>query len=147
MLNISQLFCRSQITSTPPNNTSPRSPLRSTVTSPQVRALISSLHSSQSSSGKHVVIFTSRKLHSSPQHISFHKQISDSLTVIVSHLAVKPSFLIAKGGITSNDVASIGLNISSAVVLGQIDVGVPVWRTGEESRFPGCLSPHYSFVV
>jgi hypothetical protein len=97
----------------------------------------------ESSAGKHVVIFTSRKLHSSSssQDISFHKQISDSLTAIVSHLSVKPSFLIAKGGITSNDVASIGLNISSAFVLGQIDVGVPVWRTGQESRFPGDISP------
>lgn len=84
-----------------------------------------------------MVVYTSRKLLSSNSDISFHKQISDSLTAIVSHLTTKPSFLIAKGGITSNDVASIGLNISSACVLGQIDVGVPVWKTGDESKFPG----------
>jgi uncharacterized protein YgbK (DUF1537 family) len=84
-----------------------------------------------------VVVFTSRQLPSSTQQISFHKQVSDSLTSLVARLTTKPSFLIAKGGITSNDVASIGLNISSAMVLGQIEVGVPVWRTGDESRFPG----------
>jgi len=42
---------------------------------------------------------------------------------------------VAKGGITSSDVATDGLNVKRAMVLGQILPGVPVWKTGPESRF------------
>lgn len=55
----------------------------------------------------------------------------------MKHLKIQPSFLIAKGGITSHDVASIGLGVEVAEVIGQIDVGVPVWKTQSESKFPG----------
>ena len=52
-------------------------------------------------------------------------------------LTVVPRFIIAKGGITSSDVATDGLDVRRAWVLGQILPGVPVWRLNEESRFPG----------
>jgi hypothetical protein len=55
----------------------------------------------------------------------------------VRRLTVKPSFLIAKGGITSHDTAQKGLSIATARVLGQVEPGVPVWRAGRESKFPG----------
>jgi len=45
--------------------------------------------------------------------------------------------LLAKGGITSSDVATQGLDVRRAIVLGQILPGVPVWRTGDESLHPG----------
>jgi uncharacterized protein YgbK (DUF1537 family) len=45
--------------------------------------------------------------------------------------------LIAKGGITSSDVATQALNVSRAVVMGQLLPGVPVWQLGAESRYPG----------
>lgn len=45
--------------------------------------------------------------------------------------------LVAKGGITSSDVATAGLGMKRAMVLGQILPGIPVWRLGSESRFPG----------
>ena len=51
--------------------------------------------------------------------------------------AVRPRFLIAKGGITSSDVGTKALHVKRAWVQGQIGPGVPVWRTGPESRFPG----------
>jgi len=44
---------------------------------------------------------------------------------------------VAKGGITSNDVAVHSLGIERAQVLGCIRPGVPVWRCGPESRAPG----------
>jgi uncharacterized protein YgbK (DUF1537 family) len=44
--------------------------------------------------------------------------------------------LIAKGGITSSDVATKGLGIQRALVMGQILPGVPVWQADQSSRFP-----------
>ena len=45
--------------------------------------------------------------------------------------------VIAKGGITSSDVGTKALKVKRADVMGQINPGIPVWRTGAESRFPG----------
>lgn len=52
-------------------------------------------------------------------------------------LSVSPSYIIAKGGITSSDVGTRGLGVKKALALGQAAPGVPVWLTGKESRFPG----------
>ncbi len=40
-------------------------------------------------------------------------------------------------GITASDIATAGLGVRRAMVLGQILPGVPVWRLGPESRYPG----------
>ncbi|MBO4368392.1 MAG: hydroxyacid dehydrogenase, partial [Clostridia bacterium] len=44
---------------------------------------------------------------------------------------------IAKGGITASDTGTKALKVKRALVLGQAAPGVPVWKTGEESLFPG----------
>lgn len=62
--------------------------------------------------------------------------ISDALTSIIRFLTVKPRFIIAKGGITSSDVGTKGLQVKKALVMGQIKKGIPVWLTGDESKFP-----------
>ena len=64
-------------------------------------------------------------------------KISDAISGLVNKLGIKPKFLIAKGGITSSDVGTKGLEVKKALVIGQILAGVPVWRTGSESKFPG----------
>ena len=64
-------------------------------------------------------------------------KISDALKNCVGHLKVTPSFVLAKGGITSSDVGIKALHVKKAKVLGQIQPGIPVWQTGEESLFPG----------
>ncbi len=64
-------------------------------------------------------------------------KISDGVTGIISSLTVRPGFIIAKGGITSSDVGTKGLSVKKALVLGQILPGIPVWLTGDESKFPG----------
>jgi len=46
---------------------------------------------------------------------------------------------MAKGGITSSDLATRGLNVKRAMVLGQLLPGVPVWRLGLEAKFPGLV--------
>ncbi|MBA7558148.1 hypothetical protein ES705_50939 [subsurface metagenome] len=60
-----------------------------------------------------------------------------SLVKIIKGIQVKPRFLVAKGGITASDIATEALNIKRALVMGQILPGVPVWKTGMESQFPG----------
>ena len=63
-------------------------------------------------------------------------RVSKAVTSIVSGLSVRPSFILAKGGITSSDIGTKGLGVKKARVLGQIRPGIPVWVTGEESKFP-----------
>jgi len=50
---------------------------------------------------------------------------------------VRPRYLIAKGGITSSDVATEALEVKAARVLGQVLPGVPVWKLVSESLWPG----------
>ena len=88
-----------------------------------------------------VVIYTSRKVLDpgnidQEELLALSVRISDSISRIVSDLSVRPKFIIAKGGITSSDIATKGLSIKKAVVIGQIRKGIPVWRMGEESKFP-----------
>lgn len=64
-------------------------------------------------------------------------KISHAVQSLVGKLLSRPSFIVAKGGITSSDIGTKALNVKRAIVLGQILPGIPVWRTGEESRFPG----------
>ena len=64
-------------------------------------------------------------------------RISDAVQSLVGRLSVTPSFVIAKGGITSSDVGTKALQVTRANVLGQIRPGIPVWQTGDNSRFPG----------
>lgn len=64
-------------------------------------------------------------------------RISDALQQCVGRLTVTPAFVVAKGGITSSDVGIKALRVKKAKVLGQIQHGIPVWQTGEESLFPG----------
>lgn len=92
--------------------------------------------------GTTAVVYTSRKLlfpegSDREEILGASVKISDALTGIVAHLRKQPKFLVAKGGITSSDVATKGLKIRKARVMGQIRPGIPVWMTGEESRFPG----------
>ncbi len=64
-------------------------------------------------------------------------KISDALVQIVNRLTIQPKFIISKGGITSSDVATKGLHIKKALVLGQVAPGIPAWKAGSESKFPG----------
>ena len=65
------------------------------------------------------------------------KIISGFLADIVKNLPARPAYIIAKGGITSSDLATHGLGVKRAMVLGQILPGIPVWELGAETKFPG----------
>ncbi len=90
--------------------------------------------------GRDVVLFTSRALITGPDaaaSLQIAARVSDALVAVLRQLEVRPRYLIAKGGITSSDLATRGLGVERAVVLGQILPGVPVWRLGPETKFPG----------
>jgi uncharacterized protein YgbK (DUF1537 family) len=89
--------------------------------------------------GHDVVLYTSRELHVPPgmTQLQVAQQVSDALVSVVRELPVRPRYLIGKGGITSSDLATNALGVHKARVLGQIVPGVPVWRLGQESKYPG----------
>ena len=90
--------------------------------------------------GKDTVLFTSRKLVTgadADESLRIGQRVSAALVEIASRLSTSPRFFIAKGGITSSDLATKALGVKRALVRGQILPGIPVWQLGEEARFPG----------
>ena len=101
---------------------------------------IAALVNERIKNGIHTVIYTSRtliKAENEAESLKLSVAISDAFTGIVGKLQIKPRFIIAKGGITSSDVATKALQIRHADVMGQIRPGIPVWRCKEGSLFPG----------
>ncbi|HWL12677.1 MAG TPA: four-carbon acid sugar kinase family protein [Ureibacillus sp.] len=92
--------------------------------------------------GKNVAVYTRRERldlgeGKKEEELKLAVKISDAVTSIVKRLEVRPSYIIAKGGITSSDIGTNGLEVKRATVAGQIRPGIPVWTTGSESKFPG----------
>jgi uncharacterized protein YgbK (DUF1537 family) len=90
--------------------------------------------------GNTPVIFTSRQelaFEDVQARLDFGLAVSALLMDIVKGLPEDIGFLISKGGITSNDVLSTGLELRTARLLGQILPGVSVVRTPDDhGRFP-----------
>lgn len=87
------------------------------------------------------VVYTSRqeiRLDDADQRQHLGQRVSDFLVDIVRQLSYTPSYLVAKGGITSHDILTHGLNIKSARVLGQIVSSVPCIMT---KAFPYIIFP------
>ncbi len=102
--------------------------------------------------GKVPVVYTSREersFDSAAERIAFGVQISEFLVSVVRRLPEDIGFLVAKGGITSHEVLSRGLGLSTARVLGQIAPGCTVVLPPEGQRlagvptviFPGNVGP------
>ncbi|MCG6929267.1 MAG: hypothetical protein LJE64_01820 [Desulfofustis sp.] len=90
--------------------------------------------------GRDAAIFTSRMLvagSDAESSLKIGQIVSDSLVKIVAGISVQPRYLVAKGGITSSDIATKALGIRKAMVIGQALPGVPAWRCGDETRYPG----------
>jgi uncharacterized protein YgbK (DUF1537 family) len=81
-----------------------------------------------------VVIRTSRALvtGSDAQHsLAIARAVSDALVATVQHIvaAIRPAFVVAKGGITSSDTATAGLSITRAWARGTLLPGiVSLWE-------------------
>ena len=92
-------------------------------------------------SGRSAVCYTERLLlekvgESKEEALMRSVKISDGVMHLVKDLSVTPSFVVAKGGITSSDVGVKALSVKKALVIGQAEAGIPVWKTGDESKFP-----------
>ena len=62
------------------------------------------------------MIYTSRRelrLNDADQRQALGQQVSDALVEIVRQLPFTPSYLVAKGGITSNEILTKGLKVKS----------------------------------
>jgi uncharacterized protein YgbK (DUF1537 family) len=89
--------------------------------------------------GRDTVLFTSRTLVKGTDAAGFGqigKAVSSALVQIVAALEIRPRWIVAKGGITSSDLATQALRMRRATVLGQALPGVPVWAPGPESKWP-----------
>jgi uncharacterized protein YgbK (DUF1537 family) len=89
--------------------------------------------------GQDVAIFTSRDLitgDDADSSLAIGRSVSDGLITTVRAIQSHPRYLVGKGGITSSDIATKGLDVKKAGILGQILPGVPVWQLGPESRYP-----------
>jgi uncharacterized protein YgbK (DUF1537 family) len=90
------------------------------------------------SEGKTLVIYTSRKLVRSDdpdESLRIGRRVADALNAVIEGVTVRPRFLVAKGGITSSEVAQNSLTTETARVVGQIAPGVPFWTLKEGARF------------
>lgn len=88
---------------------------------------------------KDVVFHTSRTIikgATKAESLAIVNRVSNGVISIIKQLNIKPKYIVAKGGITSSDVATKGLNVQRAHVLGQALKGVPVWKLGNETKFP-----------
>jgi uncharacterized protein YgbK (DUF1537 family) len=90
--------------------------------------------------GKTPVIYTSRQeltFATISARLDFGSKLSHLLMQIVQQLPRDISFLISKGGITSNDVLSVGLTLTAVRLLGQIIPGCSLVTTAaDHPRFP-----------
>ncbi|KAE8397643.1 NADP-dependent oxidoreductase domain-containing protein [Aspergillus pseudonomiae] len=91
--------------------------------------------------GQDVVLMTSRRLISSHEELSnlhIGSIVSSALSLFLRLLIPRSRYIIAKGGITSSDIATRGMRVRRAQIIGQASAGVPVWRCDEpSSKFPG----------
>jgi len=78
------------------------------------------------------VIATSRDLvppsADDPTGLRLARRVSRLLAAVVRDLEPTPAWILAKGGITSSDLAATGLGAREATVVGPLLPGVPVWR-------------------
>jgi uncharacterized protein YgbK (DUF1537 family) len=89
--------------------------------------------------GRDVVLYTSRELvHAAAglDPVAIGARITTAVCDILARLDGRPGFLIVKGGSTAHGIATRGLGMTRAVVLGQLLGGVPVWQLGPESKYP-----------
>jgi uncharacterized protein YgbK (DUF1537 family) len=92
--------------------------------------------------GEDALLYTSRILISGDdpeKSLQIGQRVSSGMIEILKNVTVRPRYVLAKGGITSSDVATEWLGVRRAMVLGQLAKGISVWQLGPESRYNGML--------
>jgi uncharacterized protein YgbK (DUF1537 family) len=105
--------------------------------------------------GKHVLLYTSRKLvytDDPRENLAIGNTVSEALVKISREIKNTPAFMVAKGGITSHDIASKGLRIQRAMVAGPALPGVPVLVPDDSPDmryivFPGNVGGHDALSI
>lgn len=122
---------------------------------PQIIALVKTAHAQ----GKTPVIYTSRserQFVDTPSRLLFGAQVSAFLMSVVRALPETVGFIISKGGITSNDMLSLGLAMSTTRLVGQILAGCSVVLTPKNHPrlpdipvviFPGNVGDKYALAT
>jgi len=90
-------------------------------------------------SGRDTLIYTSRNVvtgASAEESLRVSQIVSAAMVDVAQRLTTPPRYVIAKGGITSNDLALKAFGVHRATVPGQVAPGIPCWLLGQESRFP-----------
>ena len=90
--------------------------------------------------GRDALVYTSRGVvtgQSAEESLQVSQTVSAAMVDVAQRLKTPPRYVIAKGGITSNDLALKGFGANRATVPGQVAPGVPCWVLGPESSFPG----------
>lgn len=92
-------------------------------------------------SPKDVLVMTSRDLITGADErssLDIGSVVAAALVSFLTRLETKPRYVIAKGGITSSDMATKALAMKRATIVGQAAPGVPLWRCDEPtSKWPG----------
>ncbi|EMS57449.1 Fructose-bisphosphate aldolase [Triticum urartu] len=114
--------------------------LKSTEERDQEISRIVELGNAYIQSGRDTLIVTSRQLitgKTPEESLEINYKVSSALVEIVRRIDSRPRYILAKGGITSSDLATKALEARRAKVMGQALAGVPLWQLGPESRHPG----------
>ncbi|KAJ5925955.1 hypothetical protein N7454_007465 [Penicillium verhagenii] len=88
------------------------------------------------SAGMDTLVMTSRKLITGKDELSslsIGAVVAEALVNVLRRIEVRPRYIVAKGGITSSDAATKGLNVKRALIVGQAAPGVPLWRCDEST--------------
>ncbi|KAF3646089.1 putative aldose 1-epimerase-like [Capsicum annuum] len=88
---------------------------------------------------KDTLIMTSRELitgKTPSESLEINFKVSSALVEIVRRITTRPRYILAKGGITSSDLATKALEAKRAKIVGQALAGIPLWQLGPESRHP-----------
>ena len=86
------------------------------------------------SRGQDVLVMTSRELVTGADEaksLDIGATVAAALVSFLVNLDTRPRYVIAKGGITSSDMATKGLRMKRAMIVGQAAPGVPLWRCDE----------------
>ncbi|KAK9075565.1 hypothetical protein SSX86_003890 [Deinandra increscens subsp. villosa] len=89
---------------------------------------------------KDTLVMSSRELiigKTPDESLDINFKVSSGLVEIVRRITTSPRYILAKGGITSSDIATKALEAKRAKIVGQALAGVPLWQLGPESRHPG----------
>lgn len=90
--------------------------------------------------GLDACVYTTREVavsNTAEENLGISRQVSHSLASVARGLSHRPAFVLGKGGITSHDLATRGLGIERATVIGQLLPGVPMWKLGSSSKWTG----------